>query len=117
MTDRARQVYKATFLFPRLVRIVFIVLIVLIVADWLGRAGRAQQRDHLGVAVAAVDGPLDRRVAAERNHIEIVKLLLAAPGAGYALKTKNNGNTPLETAINRGHAELIALLRAASAPE
>ena len=56
-------------------------------------------------------------LAVLNNRIEVVKLLLAAPGAGYALKTKNNGNTPLETAINRGHAEIEALLRAAGAPE
>ena len=51
------------------------------------------------------------------DHIEIVKLLLAAPGASDALKTKHDGSTPLKYAIDRGHAEMVALLRAAGAPE
>ena len=72
------------------------------------------------------------------NQIEVVKLLLAAPGASDALnskndgrtllkhaiddghaeiKTKDDGRTPLTLAINYGHAELVALLRAAGAPE
>ena len=55
--------------------------------------------------------------AVNHNRIEVVKLLLAAPGAGYALKTKHNGNTPLKRAIDGGHAEVVALLRAAGAPE
>ena len=55
--------------------------------------------------------------AAERNHIEIVKLLLAAPGASDALKTKHYGYTPLRYAIDHGHAKIVTLLRAAGAPE
>ena len=55
--------------------------------------------------------------AARCNHIEVVKLLLAAPGASDALKTKFNGRTPLKLAIDEGHAEIAALLRAAGAPE
>ena len=52
------------------------------------------------------------------NHIEIVKLLLAAPGASDALKSKDIiGRVPLKAAINEGHAEIEALLRAAGAPE
>ena len=51
------------------------------------------------------------------NYIEVVKLLLAAPGASDALKTKHNGRTPLKWAIDQGHAEMVALLRAAGAPE
>ena len=52
--------------------------------------------------------------AAYHNHIEVVKLLLAAPGASDALKTKDyDGNTPLKLA--KGRAEIKALLRAASA--
>ena len=58
------------------------------------------------------------RRAVISNRIEVVKLLLAAPGASDALKTKNyNGRTPLKLAIDRGHAEMVALLRAAGAPE
>ena len=56
-------------------------------------------------------------LAAYHNHIEVVKLLLAAPGASDALKTKHGGCTPLKLAIDRGYAELVALLRAAGAPE
>jgi ankyrin repeat protein len=52
-----------------------------------------------------------------RSHIEVVKLLLAAPGASDALKTKHDGSTPLKWAIDFGHAEIVALLRAAGAPE
>ena len=55
--------------------------------------------------------------AAYHNHIEVVKLLLAAPGASDALKTKHGGRTPLKWAIDFGHAEMVALLRAAGAPE
>ena len=52
------------------------------------------------------------------NHIEVVKLLLAAPGASDALKTKgSSGRTPLKRAIDWGRAEIEALLRAAGAPE
>ena len=54
--------------------------------------------------------------AASSNHIEVVKLLLAAPGASDALKTKYGGRMPLKVAIDRGHAEIVALLRAAGAP-
>ena len=55
--------------------------------------------------------------AAERNHIEVVKLLLAAPGASDAFKTEYEGRTPLKKAIDYGRAEIVALLRAAGAPE
>ena len=56
--------------------------------------------------------------AANNNRIEVVKLLLAAPGASDALKTKDYlGRTPLRVAIDRGHAEILALLRTAGAPE
>ena len=55
--------------------------------------------------------------AAYHNHIEVVKLLLAAPGASDALKTKYGSRTPLKSAIDDGHAEIVALLRAAGAPE
>ena len=51
------------------------------------------------------------------NHIEVVKLLLAAPGASDALKIERSGRTPLKCAIIRGQAEMVALLRAAGAPE
>ena len=51
------------------------------------------------------------------NHIEVVKLMLAAPGASDALKTKHDGSTPLKLAIDNGDAEIVALLRAAGAPE
>ena len=51
------------------------------------------------------------------NHIEVVKLLLAAPGASDALKTKHGGRTPLMWAVHDGRAEIEALLRAAGAPE
>ena len=51
------------------------------------------------------------------NRIDIVKLLLAAPGASDALKTKFVGLTPLKLAVKRGFAEIVALLRAAGAPE
>ena len=57
-------------------------------------------------------------LAVSRNHIEVVKLLLAAPGASDALKIKNFlGRTPLKWAISSGRAEIEALLRAAGAPE
>ena len=58
-------------------------------------------------------------MAVSHNHIEVVKLLLAAPGASDALKTKDGygGRTPLKWAIYNGHAEIVALLRAAGAPE
>ena len=56
-------------------------------------------------------------MAVIRNHIEVVKLLLAAPGASDALKTKHYGFTPLRYAIDHGHAKIEALLRAAGAPE
>ena len=55
--------------------------------------------------------------ATDRYHVEVVKLLLAAPGASDALKTKDGGNTPLKLAVDRGHTEIEALLRAAGAPE
>ena len=57
--------------------------------------------------------------ATEHNRAEIVRLLLAAPGAGEALATKSGYTscTPLRRAIDRGHAEVVALLRAAGAPE
>ena len=55
--------------------------------------------------------------AVSSNHIEVVKLLLAAPGASDALKTKTGSRTPLKHAIDRGHAVIEALLRAAGAPE
>ena len=55
-------------------------------------------------------------IAADRNYIEVVKLLLAAPGASDALKTKHYGSTPLKVAIDYGFAEIVALLRAAGAP-
>jgi len=56
--------------------------------------------------------------AAAENHIEVVKLLPAAPGASDALKTTDGyGRTPLKHAINHDHAEIVALLRAAGAPE
>ena len=51
------------------------------------------------------------------NHIEVLKLLLAAPGASDALKTKSYDSTPLKWAIDLGRAEIVALLRAAGAPE
>ena len=51
------------------------------------------------------------------NHIEVVKLLLAAPGASDALKTETVGRTPLKRAIDYGHAKIEALLRAAGAPD
>jgi len=51
------------------------------------------------------------------NRIEVVKLLLAAPGASDALKKKLGGRTTLKIAIDEGHAEIVALLRAADAPE
>ena len=51
------------------------------------------------------------------NRIEVVKLLLAAPGASDALKTNVGGETLLKNAIDDGHAEMVALLRAAGAPE
>ena len=56
-------------------------------------------------------------LAMHYNHIEVVKLLLAAPGASDALKTKDGGRTPLKWAIDFGHDEIEALLRAAGAPE
>ena len=56
-------------------------------------------------------------LAVSSDYIEVVKLLLAAPGASDALKTKHGGRTPLKWAIIRGHAEIVALLRAAGAPE
>ena len=56
-------------------------------------------------------------MAVSHHHIEVVKLLLVAPGASDALKTKQEGRTPLKHAIDRGHAEIVALLRAAGAPE
>ena len=57
-------------------------------------------------------------LAVDHNHIEVVKLLLAAPGASDAFKTKDeDGDLPLKSAIDRGHAEMVALLRAAGAPE
>ena len=55
--------------------------------------------------------------AVDLNRIEVVKLLLAAPGASDALKIKHYGSTLLKWAIIRGRAELIALLRASGAPE
>ena len=55
--------------------------------------------------------------AVSRNHIEVVKLLLAAPGASDALQTECGGTTPLKWAIDSGHEEIEALLRAAGAPE
>ena len=58
---------------------------------------------------------MDRAVM--NNHIEVVKLLLAAPGASDALKTKHDGSTPLKDAIDFGFAEIVVLLRAAGAPE
>ena len=51
------------------------------------------------------------------NRIEVAKLLLAAPGASDALKAKHRGRTPLKWAIDDGHADIAALLRAAGAPE
>ena len=62
-------------------------------------------------------GTTDTAMHAAGNHIEIVKLLLAAPGASDALKTKHEGRTPLQRAIYYGRAEMVALLRAAGAPE
>ena len=55
--------------------------------------------------------------AAYNNHIGVVELLLAAPGASDALKTKYIGRTPLKVAVDHGLAEIEALLRAAGAPE
>ena len=55
--------------------------------------------------------------AVDGNHIDVVKLLLAAPGASDAFKTNVGGSTPLKSAVNRGHAEIAMLLRAAGAPE
>ena len=56
--------------------------------------------------------------AVSLGRIEVVKLLLAAPGASDALRTTNrHGIRPLRWAINRGGAEMVALLRAAGAPE
>ena len=55
-------------------------------------------------------------LAVSSDYIEVVKLLLAAPGASDALKTKHGGRTPLKVAIDRGRAEIVALLRAAGAP-
>ena len=50
------------------------------------------------------------------NHIEVVKLLLAAPGASDSLKKKDTwSGTPLTWAINYGLAEIEALLRVAGA--
>ena len=56
-------------------------------------------------------------LAVSSDYIEVVKLLLAAPGASDALKTTHDGRTPLKWAIIRGHAEIVALLCAAGAPE
>ena len=55
--------------------------------------------------------------AVDDNRIEVVKLLLAAPGASDALKTNVGGSTLLKIAIYWGRAEMVALLRAAGAPE
>ena len=55
--------------------------------------------------------------AAYNNRIEVIKLLLAAPGTSDALKAKHDGSTPLKWAIDWGRAEMVALLRAAGAPE
>ena len=52
------------------------------------------------------------------NHVEVVKQLLAAPDAKDALKAKDrDGHTPLKRAFDRRHTEIVALLRAAGAPE
>ena len=56
-------------------------------------------------------------MAVTNKHIEVVKLLLAAPGASEALKTKFGDRIPLKWAIDRGHAEIVALLRATDTPE
>ena len=53
--------------------------------------------------------------AVERDRIYVVELLLAAPGASDALKTKYSGRTPLKVAIDEGHYDIEELLRAAGA--
>ena len=53
--------------------------------------------------------------AVYHNRIEVVKLLLAAPGASYALNSKHDGRTLLKHAIDDGHAEIEELLRTAGA--
>ena len=55
--------------------------------------------------------------AVYHNRIEVVKLLLAAPGASDVLKTKRHNSTSLKWAIDFNHAEIEALLRAAGAPK
>ena len=87
----------------------------------------ASNRGHVGVVrVLLARGAKQVRpgvtftamhMAVHYNHIEVVKLLLAAPGASDALNTKSDGRTPLMWATHEGHAEIEALLRAAGAPE
>ena len=89
---------------------------------------RASHFGHVGVVRALLarsakqvrpgKTPTAMHYAMARNSIEVVKLLLAAPGSSDVLKTKDYANrTPLKVAIDRGHAEIEALLRAAGAPE
>ena len=90
----------------------------LVLASWQGHVGvvrvllaRGAKQMRPGVTYTAIFW------AVIRNKFEVVKLLLAAPGASDALKTKYIGRTPLKSAIDHGRAEIMALLRAAGAPE
>ena len=88
-------------------------------ASWQGNAGVVRVLLARG-AKQVRPGETDTAMfwAVSYNHIEVVKLLLAAPGASDALKKKDvYGDTPLKAAIDRGRADMAALLRAAGAPE
>ena len=85
---------------------------------------RASYCGHVGVVrVLLARGAKQVRLgtamywAVRYNRVEVVKLLLAAPGASDALKKKHGGRTPLKAAIDEGRADIEALLRAAGAPE
>ena len=87
-------------------------------ASWQGHVGVVRVLLAHG-AKQVLPGKTDTAMfwAVYHNRIEVVKLLLAAPGASDALKSKFDGSTLLKFAIDRGRAEMVALLRTAGAPE
>ena len=63
---------------------------------------------------AANDGRTPLFTASYQGHVEVVKLLLAAPGIDVN-QANNNGFTPLYNASQEGHVEVVKLLLAVGA--
>lgn len=75
-------------------------------------AGKRSAKTHFGSWLT--EGWLPLHEAAQRGHLELVRLLLGVPGAGGHVHTRGtNRQTPLQVAVAAGHADCAQELRAA----